>query len=276
MSKITKQVSFHGNRDYLSVDNTHIAKGGFAAGGEISTGNKGGTIVLPGPGTVAIFDDFLGDVVADEWNYAEGDTGYLGGVVANATGGVYRITTSTTAAGAPASVAALNGGVVYNWKPNQGNLHMVARVKLSALNGGHNVFVGLTDTGVAEMPLHDTGAPTLISTATNAVGWLIGGAAASITAGKWTGVGVNADTNASTVTGDTPTANVYDVLEIWGNEAGDAFEFYQNGVKKGALSSPVLSTRALVPTVAGFARDTGGWTIDTDYLNVSANRDTGL
>lgn len=272
-----KQVSQHGQRLYLTHDDELVAKGAFVAGGERSIGRQGGNIVLPGaPGIVAQFDDFVGDLVGDEWNYAEGDTGNSGGIAA-ATNGVYRLTISATAATAPTGYAALNGGLLPQWKAKQGGLRMSARVKISALNGGNNVFVGFTDTGAGEMPIYDTGGG-IISTATNAVGFVYGGAASA--ASGWTGVGVNADTDGTSVAGDAPTANTYDVLEVALGDTGtgsdgDVAYFYQNGVLKGSMSSPVLATRALVPVVAAFAKDTGGWTVDIDYLNPSANRDTG-
>lgn len=271
MSSQDKQVGLHGARVYLTPDDVLVAKSGFASGGEQSQGNLGGSIVLPGsPKHVAVFDDFLGDVVADQWNYAEGDTGNNAGLI-NGTSGVYRMTLSTSAAFAPASVASLNGGVLLQWKRNVGKLRMAARVKASSY-AGVNIFVGLTDTGAAEMPYYDTGATAgPISTATNAVGWIYGSDGDAV----WTGVGVNAGTDATSVAGAAPTTNVYDVLELAWNDTGDVY-FYQNGVLKGSMSAAVAGTRWLTPAVAAFAKDTGGQSIDIDYINVSANRDTGI
>jgi len=277
MSRFTKRKSFHGQEVYDTHFNKFVARGGFISGGEKSVGNKGGNIVHPSPDTVSYFDDFLGDVVADQWNYTEGDTGNSGAVLANGTGGIYRLTISETAATAPSGYAQINHGAFFQWRPKQGNLRMTARVKLSALPSGENVFIGLTDTGAGEMPLRDTGAG-VVAAATNAIGFFRGGQASAATG--WALTSVNAATARTPVAGDAPTANVYDVLEFeigdtGGGGDGKIARFYQNGVLKGAISDPVLATRALVPIIAAFTSDTGGFSVDTDYLNVSANRDTG-
>jgi hypothetical protein len=281
MSSFPKQVSLHGQRAYVSPDDKLVAKSAFVAGGERSHGNKGGSIVLPGsPDTVAIFDDFLGDLIADEWNVVESDTGHAQALVAG-TGGVYRLTVSSTAAKTQAGATGLNGGAIAQWKANQGNLRMAARVKFTP-NGGNNIFIGLTDTGLAgttQTPIHDTGATAgVISTATNAVGFVYGGNAATATG--WAGVGVSAGTGRTPVTGAAPAANVYDVLEVrigdtGGNGDGDKAYFYRNGTLIGSMANPVASTVGLTPCIAAWAQDTG-YDIDIDYINVSANRDTGI
>lgn len=278
MSNFPKQVSLHGQRVYLTPDDELVAKSSFVAGGERSVGRTGGSVVLPGsPAVTAIFDDFLGDVVADQWNAAEGDTGASQGLIAG-TGGIYQLLTSATAGTAPASYVAVTGGLLAQWKADQGKLRMAARLKISALNGGNNVFVGFTDTGAGEMPAYDTGGG-LITAATNAVGFVYGGAASAATG--WAGVGVKAGTDATTVTGDAPTANTYDVLELRIGDTGtggdgDKAYFYINGELQGSMSAPVTATRGLVPSVAAFCKDTGGWSVDIDWINVSANRDTGV
>lgn len=278
MSNFPKQVSLHGQRAYMTPDDELVAKGAFVAGGERSVGRQGGSIVLPGsPATVAFFDDFLGDVVADQWNAVEGDTGNSQGLIAG-TGGVYQLLTSATAATAPTGYVGVTGGILPQWKANQGKLRMAARIKISALNGGNNVFVGLTDTGTGEMPAYDTGGG-LITAATNAVGFVYGGAASAATG--WAGVGVKAGTDGTTVTGDAPTANTYDVLELRIGDTGtggdgDVAYFYVNGELQGSMTSPITATRALTPSITAFCKDTGGWSVDIDWVNISANRDTGL
>src|SRR3989304_3665665 len=75
-------------------------RAGFVAGGEGKP-----VIVFPAPDTVAIFDDFLGDLVADEWIAAVTDTGQttavFGTSAVSATKGVVRLKSSATAPQTP-------------------------------------------------------------------------------------------------------------------------------------------------------------------------------
>src|SRR3990167_7716571 len=134
MSTNTKQVSLHGKRVYLTPEDILVARNAMATGGDDKP-----SVVVPGShDTVALFDDFLGDLVADEWAYVEADTGYSG-VIQTGTGGVFRITGSETNGVAPTDVAALTAGLVKNWKANQGGpkngrLRMSARVKFDSVS----------------------------------------------------------------------------------------------------------------------------------------------
>lgn len=280
MSSFPKQVSLHGARAYVTPDNKLVARSAFVAGGERSHTNKGGNIVLPGsPDTVAIFDDFLGDLIADEWNAVEGDTGGTFAIVAG-NGGVLRLTVSSTSAKTQAGAVGVNGGVA-QWKADQGALRMAARVKFTP-NGGNNIFIGFTDTGVfgtTQTPIHDTGATAgAIATATDAVGFVYGGNAATATG--WSAIGVKAGTVVAPIVGSAPVANVYDVLEVrigdtGSNGDGERAYFYRNGIPIGSMSNPLSGTVGLTPCIAAWAQDTG-YSVDVDYINVSANRDTGL
>lgn len=278
MSHFTKQIPFHGQRAYLTPDDVLVAKGAIGTGGERSVGRQGGNVILPGsPGMVAYWDDFLGDLIADEWNAAEGDTGHNPVAVQAMTNGVVRLHMSSTAAKTPASYNVLNTGLFPQWKANQGKLRIAARLKVGETTlTGANVFIGFSDTGAAQMPIYDTGggSGTPLSPASNAVGWLLSrGAASPSTA--WRGVAVNADVDATPISGDAPTLNTYDVLEIHIEDSGNRAIFYQNGVAKGAIDSPVLSTRGMVPVLAAFSSEATGNVVDLDWINVSALRDTG-
>lgn len=274
-----KQVSLHGQRAYITPNDETVARKGFVAGGERSIGRQGGNVVLPGnPATVAFFDDFLGDLIADEWNYAEGDTGHNAAAVQAATNGIVRLHLSSTAK-TPAAVAVLNHSLP-QWKANQGDLRVAARVKINNEDGA-NVFIGLTDTGAAVMPIYDTGddGGVPLANASNAVGFLYSGGDASPST-AWRGVAVNADTVATPVDGSAPTNNTYDVFEIAIGDTGsggdgDVAHFYMNGVSIGSIASPILATRALTPVLAAFASEDTGNLVDMDWINVSAARDTG-
>jgi hypothetical protein len=278
MSHFTKQVSVHGQRAYITPDDILVGKAAIAAGGERSVGRQGGNVILPGsPAHVAMFDDFLGDLIADEWNTAEGDTGHDAVGVRAQTNGVARLHMSSTAAKTPAAYIILNTGLFPQWKANQGKLRIAGRLKVGQTTlTGANVFFGFADTGAAQMPIYDTGggSGTPLSNASNAVGWLLSRGAASPST-VWRGVAVNADTDKTPISGAAPTVNVYDVLEIHIEDTGNRAYFYQNGVLKGSIDSPVLSTRNMVPVLAAFSSESTGNVVDLDWINVSALRDTG-
>lgn len=261
----------------LSHNDQVMGRGGFVAGGEGKP-----VIVLPSPDTVALFDDFLGDLVGDEWIAGSSDTGQATntGVLAtsavSATNGIYRMTSSASSTQTPAGGAqSINGPP--NWKANQGRLRFGARVKIADL-AKNNVFVGLTDTGGTELAVYDTGGG-IITPAADYVGFIKGGGAAA--AGDsltWRAVAGKAGTDQSATTGVTPTANVYDVLEVElpGVDGGVA-NFFING-----KSVAQFTTAAVTPTVAlagGVWRantEAAADAVDVDWINISAARDTGL
>src|SRR5688572_1297354 len=113
---IPKQVPLHGRRAYISPQNDLVSRGAVATGGEDKP-----TIVLPGSqDTVAIWDDFLGDVVADEWAFVSGDTGIPAAALTTGTNGLYRISGSETQAVVNTANAALTQGLFKNWKADMG------------------------------------------------------------------------------------------------------------------------------------------------------------
>lgn len=268
----------------ISNDDEVMAPSGFVAGGDGKP-----SVVLPSHDTVALFDDFLGDLVGDEWAYVEGDTGY-NGVIQTGTGGVYRITGSETNGVAPTDNAALTAGLVKNWKANQGGpkngrLRMSARVKFDSVSrvaeGGRTyVFVGFSDSGGAEMPVYDTGAG-MISNAADLVGFSFSPAGDT----GWSLVSVKSTAGDS---GDqlvvpvvSQTANVYTTLELevrsGNSDTGGRAHFWIDGIKRGSIDSPVNSATALTPWIGMWVQDTGyAATLDVDYVAISAPRDTGL
>jgi hypothetical protein len=295
---IPKGVSKHGSRLYIESGGKNdltVSKGGFASGGVDRP-----AIVLPGNVDMAVlWDDFHGDtgqLVSERgWNYVTGDTGQNEGLAAGQTGftqttnGVFRIGLShSIAAGAqaPANGAVLTNGL--QWKADgsgagEGRLRMSARVKLSQYDlarsdtGKACVFVGFTDVAsTVEIPIYDTGAG-VISTATDAVGFILGSRADT----GWAAAAVNNNTDATVVVVDTGVEqNVWDVLEVeihqGQGDTGGTATFWVNGQPKGSISSPIGTDVALTPVVAAFMEDSGqGVNIDIDYINVAAPRDTG-
>jgi len=279
----------------IGVRDEVIARSGFVAGGEDRP-----AIVLPGnPDTVAFFDDFLGDLVADEWAAVEGsDTGTNAGLVTG-TGGVYRITDSVTVAGSAPEVrlGALTQGLFKNWKANMGagsmktdrRLRLTARATDSSLtravDGGRtHAFIGFSDTGGAEFPAFDTGAG-VISSAADLVGFMFSPGGDT----GWSLVSVKSTAGDSgdqlVVPGPSygPSANAYTTLEVEVrsglSDTGGRAHFWIDGKKVGTIDSPVGSAIALTPWLGAFGQDTGntaGKSFDIDYVAISGNRDTGL
>lgn len=294
---IPKGASKHGSKLYVETGGKNdlvVAKGGYASGGVDRP-----AVVLPGNVDMAVlWDDFHGDtgqLVSERgWNYVTGDTGQSEGP--SATGfvalanGVFRIglsATVTAGSQAPAQGAVLTNGL--QWKVDgpgagEGRLRMSARVKLSQYDltrsdtGKACVFVGFTDVAsTVEIPIYDTGGLAVVSTATDAVGFICG----SRTDTGWSAIAVNAGTDRAPVVVDTGLEqNVWDVLEVeihqGQGDTGGTATFWVNGEPKGTIASPIGTNVALTPVVAAFIEDSGQpVNIDVDYINVAAPRDTG-
>jgi len=274
----------------IGVRDEVIARSGFVSGGEDRP-----AIVLPGnPDTVAYFDDFLGDLIADEWAVVKSDTGITGGAIANITNGVFRLSGSETQPATSEGAIALTQGLFKQWKADMGGrkngrLRMSARIKHSVVSavaeaGRVHMFVGFSDTGGAEFPAYDTGAG-VISPAADMVGLLYSPSSASAST-TWTGVAVKSTAGDS---GDqqvipsavaTPVSNVYDALEVevrsGNSDSGGTAHFWVNGRKIGTINSPVGSGIALTPWIGAWVQDTGIATqLDIDYVAISSPRDTG-
>lgn len=289
---VTKQVSLHGKRAFITPDDQLAAKNGFVAGGDGKP-----AIVLPGsPDTTAIFEDYQrNDTGPHLISVLTTDTGNANSLQAG-TNGVFRLfsTMHPGTPNAPTSTGKLSGlvGPSLNWKANQGpgaqsgrlrfgtrlKINTVARAEALGTNRIH-VFAGFTDLTTIEMPAYDTGAG-VISAASDLVGFLFspGGdtgwsaVAAKSTAGD---SGDLIDHLSAAVTGNT-----YQTLEVevhrGASDTGSTATFYIDGKAVGSISSPVASAVALTPAIYAFGQDTGTNFVDVDWVNVSAPRDTGL
>lgn len=261
----------------------------------LETGGDGKpTIVFPAHNTVALFDDFFGDLIADEWAYVEGDTGYSN-AIQTGTNGVTRVTGSETNGVEPESGAAITQGLVKQWKANMGSgsmktdrrLRMAARLKFDSVSraaeGGRTyVFAGFSDSGGYEFPVYDTGAG-MISQAADAVGFVFGAGGDtgwSLVAAKST-AGDSGDQLAVAGSSYGPSTNTYTTLELEVrsglSDTGGRAHFWVDGKKVGSIDSPVNSTVALTPWIGTWCQDTGyAQTLDIDYIAISGARDTGL
>lgn len=250
---ITKQVSLHGIRAFLSKDDELVGRGAIATGGV----NKP-SVVLPGsPDVVAIFDDLVGrgvDGIGDTGFAAAhhstpffaarvADTGANVAIQTTTTNGVIRLHGDHTATTATASFAMLVGQ--HTWKANMGpgalsgRLRMGARIKCSttadAGKGANSwsaagIWVGFADTGVlgaGNFPFYDTGDGQPTDTgqlhqgtiASNAAGFYYGEncdtGIRGITISSGTTAGSNDSGEAEVLlTSTNPAANKWQVWEV--------------------------------------------------------------
>lgn len=256
--------SKHGRRLGLGANSELIATGGLVVG------DFGAQIVFPSPRHVALFDDFTGDVVADQWNYAEGsDTTTADGAIQEGVNGVFLLTSGDSAGSVAADGALLNSAL--SWKASQDELRFVARVKLASI-ASVSCFIGFTDTKALEQPIYSAASSnTLTSDATDAVGWMFD---TSMASANWWLTGVKADTDASAQNSAVaPAADSYETLGIAVDAYGTA-KFFRNGVPVGdAMANAVSPSVALTP--AFFIRPrsaVAGKTLSIDWVNVSALR----
>lgn len=221
---------------------------------------------------VELFDDFLGDVLADQWNTRVGSDGQCTAFAIRASQprGLIRGVTGDDAG----ATMALNGIQVdsdLNWRADQSGLVMEFRVVLPAITL-LSLFIGLTDQIAAlEAPITSAASGDTITTnATDAVGVMFD---TSMATDNWWLVGVanNVDATAQDA-GVAPTANVAEVWRIEVSKAGTA-TFYRNGTQIGtAMTVAVTATAGLTPVVTAFSRGAVQRNVDLDYIMVQAKR----
>lgn len=258
--------SLHGKLAGLDSNGKLVAPKGFRAGAH------GNQIDLPSPSTVVMFDDFLGDLIADEWTPVEGTdtTGAAQAVLAGSIGGALRLTTGDDDANG--TILTDLSGLVSSlgWQASNGGLSLQARCKVSRITLAY-MFIGFTDSISAEVPIQCNSGETLTTTATDAVGFVFDTA---FTADTWhlCGVATDVDATAQVLTA-APVADDYFTVRIEVSSAGLA-TFYLNGVQVGtAMSGAVTAAADLTPAIYVSNTDgTAALTLDVDYICVSMSR----
>jgi hypothetical protein len=242
-----------------------ISKGGFRSG------DRGKQVVLPSPDQVALFDDFLGDVLADQWNAVETDTDGAQAVLAGGIGGTLRITTGNDDGNAVV-LPDLSGVTSYlNWQASNGGLRMVARIKISRITLAY-IFVGFTDLITIEAPVYAAGSVDTITTdADDAVGFMFDTGMATDTF-HLVGVAATVDATRQAIS-TAPVADDYITLGLEVTAAGVA-TFFINGLQVGTpMSGAVTPGADLTPVIYASNTDgTSALTLDVDWVNVSMNR----
>lgn len=268
------QTSLHGRAVGLTREGTvgaHKGRRRLAAEGGFVSGIKGNSIALPSPSSVVFFDDFLGDVVADQWNAVEGTDSATSdaAILAGGIGGVLRLTTGDAGTGLAADMEQLTQAL--QWQASNGGLAIQARFKLSAITTCY-VFFGFTDLVTLEGPIISaSSADTITTNASDAVGFMFDTRMATDT---WWLVGVAADVDATAQnTGFAPVADTYETFRIEVSAAGLA-TFYRNGLGVGtAMTGAVTAATDLTPTIAVSKTSVAAsMTLDLDYMAIVMNR----
>lgn len=263
MSRIV--TSLHGRLGGFDEFGRLIVPAGFVAG------EHGSQIALPSVRTVSFFDDFLGDVIADQWNLVEGTDSATSdaAILAGGIGGVLRITTGDAGTGLAADMPQLTQAL--QWQASNGGLVFEARIKLSAITTCY-AFLGFTDLVTLEAPIISAGsADTFTTNASDAVGFMFD---TRMTTDTWWLTGVAADVDATMQnSGFAPVADTYEVLRVEVSATGVA-TFYRNGKQVGtAMTGALTAATDLTPTIAvGKTSVAASMTADLDYVHVAMNR----
>lgn len=223
--------------------------------------------------TIEYFDDFIGDVIADQWAVVEGaDTTTSDAVVTSGIGGTLVMTTGDSATLTYAgNGVGVTHGAFYNWKAENGGLSFETRLKLSAI-ATVKLFVGFTDLGTFEAPIEGSGSANGITTnAADAVGIIFD--TSMTTANLW-GVGVKNDVDATALNlGVAPVADTYIILKIEVDKDGAA-KFFVNGTGRGGgvMSGAVTKTVGLTPAIYATSLAAASKTVTVDYVDVRMDR----
>ncbi len=260
------QKSLHGNRLGLAGTGDNLNDQLISPGGFVS-GPDGNQFMHAGPGQVVMHDDFLGDVIADQWNLLEGTDSATSdaAILAGGMGGVLRMTTGDAGTGLAADMVQITQAL--QWQASNGGLVFQTRIKLSAITTCY-VFVGFTDLATTlEAPIESAAsADTLTTNATDAVGFMFD---TRMSTDKWWLVGVATDVDATAQNSTyAPVADTYETLRVEVGTAGVA-KFYRNGSLVGTVMTGAVTVGTdLTPTIAVSKTSVAAsMTADVDYVH---------
>lgn len=262
--------SLHGRQVGLGEPNSTGEQQLIAPGG-LLLGRHGSQVAYGGPNTVALFDDFLGDVIADQWGVVEGTDAATSdaAILAGGIGGILRITTGDAGTGLAADQIQLVQAL--QWQASNGGLFAEARFKMSAITTCW-AFFGFTDVLTLEAPIISAAsADTITTNATDAVGVMFD---TRMSTDNWWLVGVAGDTDATAQnSGVAPTADTYETWRVEVDSSGVA-TFYRNGAPIGARMTGALTPAADLTPYISFGKTSvaASMTADVDYIAVGMNR----
>lgn len=234
------------------------------------SGAHGKQIDLPSVDRVVFFDDFLGDVIADQWNYVEGTDASptAGATLSGGIGGVLQFSTGDAGTGLAADLAQVT--MDYQWQASNGGLAMQARVKTDRITAFY-AFIGFTDLSTLEAPVIAATGTTITTNATDAVGFLFD---TGFTVDNWKLVGVATDVDATMQdSGVAPVADDYATYRVEITAEGVA-TFFINGAQVGtSMTGAVTAAADLTPTLAfGNLSGVDPALVDVDYVHVAMDR----
>lgn len=231
------------------------------------------------------WDDFLGDVIQDEYTLLNGSDAQAidPAIIAGSQYGEVRLTSGDATPNATVNSSAFVLG--RHWRLDQGdndvprNLTVFScRLAIQTQVTSTEVFVGLTDSIANEAPATLSGT-TFTTTASDCIGFLYD---ADATTDTWRMVGVDTDvdamTSATSNTGTSPTAGTYDILTFIADNDG-IVTYYINGVEEGILSAACSADVLLTPVVyvngatSANAAASVSESVDVDYIYVGSDRD---
>ena len=258
------QSSLDGRKLGLDNEDKLISIKGFRSG------PHGKQVDAPSPNRVVFFDDFLGDIIADQWSALEGTDGATSdaAILVGGIGGVLRLTTGDAGTGIAADMEQITQAL--QWQASNGDLVIQARLKMSAITTCY-AFIGFTDLVTFEAPVIGATGTTITTNATDAVGFLFD---TTLTAVKWHLVGVanNVDATLQETT-VAPVGDDYATYRVRVTSAGVA-TFFINGVQVGTpMSGAVTPAVDLTPTIAVSKLSVAAsMTMDIDYVHVAMDR----
>ncbi len=214
-------------------------------------------------------DDFIGDLIADEWVLLSGSDGQALDpvLVAGSVGGLARLTGGNSGVNVAADGSQLCTAV--NFQADKGDLAFECRVKIDVITN-LSVFVGFTDIITLEAPIESAAsANTILSNATDAVGLFFD---TSMTDDNWWAAGVANGTDATHVdSGIPPVAAAYQVLRVELDASGNA-KMYIDGNLVADVDDAVTATVAQCATAFCYARTAVTRLVDLDYMLVEQDR----
>lgn len=218
---------------------------------------------------VTWFDDFLGDVIADQYSVNSGTDTDPANDPAVVTGvdGLLELQSGNAGTGVAADGSSLTTAL--QWESNQDNLVLEAKCQLDDITGVI-VNIGFTDvlSSTLELPL-EYNTTTITSTATDAVAFVFDTGA---TTDNWHLIGVANGTDTAAInTGLAPVAATYQTFKLVIN-ASETAQAYINGTLVGAVPLAVTGTVDLTPILVISADTTDEAKLTCDYIHVGMDR----
>lgn len=214
-----------------------------------------------------VFDDFIQQTIVETdgpWIENSGSDGDAIDPAINAQeGGVLRLTTGNTDGDFTKDGVQIISAIPV--QADSGNLVFETRLHINTAVTTVSVNAGFTDVTSLEEPFSNA-SDAITSTATDAACFVYDTGA---TTDEWwaCAVDTNVDDAGNAATGSTPVLDVYQVLRIEINAAGDVLKFFIDGVKvKELTGAGVTPTANLYATVTANATTTTQRTVDVDYI----------